>query len=264
MNDDPNLHYAGGLGVSTYDLFAARSPFSGDIAFYRDCAAHFGGPVLELGCGTARVTLELARAGHACTGLDLSEAMLDAARAKLAQHPGEEERIRLFCADMADFDLDERFALIIVPARSFQHVVTAEGQRAALACMHRHLRPGGHLVLDLFDPNFKLLFDDDTFPPPPREGNDPSSGRLIRRTVLARDCDPFHQTVRETLRFDVMDHDGNRLASEETGWTLRWSLRQEMAYLLELSGFEPIALYSDFEKSPPAYGREQLWIARAV
>jgi len=264
LNDDPNHYYTGGLGVTCYDLFTGNGPLAGDIAFYLDCTARFGSPVLELGCGTGRVTLALGRAGHVCTGLDLSTAMLDLARTKLADLPDVQKRVRLVSGDMANFDLTERFALVIVPARSFQHIVTPAGQRAALDCIRRHLRPGGHLVLDLFDPNFELLFADDAVPPPPRERRDPSSGRLIRRTVLTRDCDPLRQTVHETLRFDVTDEDGHLLASEETAWTLRWSLRQEMAYLLELTGFEPVALYSDFEKAPPAYGREQLWVARAI
>ncbi len=55
-----------------------------DVAFYRDAARDFGDPVLELGCGTGRVTMALAQAGKRVTGLDLSERMLERAVKKRA------------------------------------------------------------------------------------------------------------------------------------------------------------------------------------
>jgi hypothetical protein len=67
----------------------------------------------------------------------------------------------------------------------------------------------------------------------------------------------------ETLRIEELDGEGNVIDSEESSWSLRWTMRQEMAYLLELCEFEPIEEFSDFQGSPPDYGREQLWIARA-
>lgn len=75
--------------------------------------------------------------------------------------------------------------------------------------------------------------------------------------------DPFRQTVHESLQFEEIDQAGSVMGSEETSWSLRWSTRQETAYLLELTGFDVVDLYSDFGRSPPDYGREQLWVARA-
>lgn len=70
------------------------------------------------------------------------------------------------------------------------------------------------------------------------------------------------QTLRETMRIQEFDSDGREIAAEETSWVLRWSYRQEMRYLFELTGFELEALYSDFATSPPVYGREQVWVVR--
>lgn len=247
-----------------YDGFTGGGLLSGDVEFYLDCARRFGGPILELGTGTGRILLPLAEAGHEVVGLDLSAAMLDAAAAKLDERPELAVRARLVQGDMTDFDLGRRFALIIIPARSFQHVVTPSGQRAALRSAHRHLVPGGHLILDLFDPNFELLFASGPADPFPRESRDPRSGQLVRRTVVARHNDPLQQTIREILRFETFDSAGNIVTRDETSWSLRWSMRQEIAYLLELCGFETVDQYSDFKGSPPQYGREQLWIARAL
>ena len=82
--------------------------------------------------------------------------------------------------------------------------------------------------------------------------------------MVARHSDPLRQTVRETLRLEAFDAAGELLAREDTEWWLRWSLRTEIAYLLELCGFEPVSQFSDFFGSPPDYGKEQLWIARAT
>jgi SAM-dependent methyltransferase len=260
MMTDPNAYYAHGPGVAMYDLFTGGGLLAGDVEFYLDCARRFGSPILELGTGTGRILIPLAEAGYEVVGLDLSRAMLGVAAAKLDERPEVADRVRLVEGDMTNFDLGQRFALAIIPARSFQHVVTPAGQRETLRCVRRHLMPSGHLILDLFDPNFELLFANDSTDLPSREARDPRSGHLVRRTVVARHNDPLRQTVQETLRFEVFDAAGHVLAREETSWTLRWSMRQEIAYLLELCGFEPVDLFSDFKGSPPDYSREQLWI----
>lgn len=163
---------------------------------------------------------------------------------------------------MRDFSLGRRFPLALIPARAFQHVVEPEDQRRALLGIHRHLEPGGHLVVDLFDPDFELL----ALPAermPIREARHPISGNLIRRTVTERHNDLFRQVVRETLRLEELDGAGRVVAGEETSWALRWSLHQEMVYLFELCGFAIVEQHSDFKRSPPTYGREQVWVVSA-
>jgi ubiquinone/menaquinone biosynthesis C-methylase UbiE len=257
---DPNAYYGCGLAVATYDaLHGDAGPIAGDVAFYLDCARRFGDPVLELAAGTGRVLIPLAKAGYEVVGLDAAPAMLEVARAKLGSEPELAARARLVEGDMRDFSLDRRVRLVLIPARAFQHVVEPEDQRRTLQCVRRHLEPGGHLVVDLFDPNFELL----SLPAermPVRERQHPVSEKLIRRTVVERHNDPYRQVVHETLRLEEVGEDGRVVTSEETSWALRWSVRQEMAYLFELCGFDVVAQFSDFSGSPPAYGREQLWI----
>ncbi|NTG50465.1 class I SAM-dependent methyltransferase [Agrobacterium rhizogenes] len=257
-------YYKGGLAVAAYDLFTGGGLLAGDIEFYLDCAHRFGGPILEIGTGTGRILLPLANAGYDVIGLDISNSMLAMAAAKLTDHPDLSARVQFVNDDMTNFDLKQKFPLIINTARSFQHLLTPDDQRKALLCIHQHLMPGGYLVLDLFDPYFELLFANDLAAPAPREMHDPLSNHQIRRTMLARYTDPMHQTVQEVLRFEAFDKAGGLVACEETSWTLRWSMRQEIAYLLELCGFEVVEQFSDFSGAPPAYGREQLWIARSI
>lgn len=258
LEADPNAFYGGGLAVETYDLFVEANPlFAGDREFYVETCRSEGGQVLELGCGTGRVLEALASSGLDATGIDLSGAMLAAARRRLGPDA------KLLQADMRAFDLGQSFATVLITCRAFHHVVEPDGQRETLRCVRRHLQTGGLLVLDLFDPLLSLAGDPSPPLPPPRELI-AGDGRRYRRTVIARANEPSRQLVSERLRIEAIDDVGGVTASEETSWSLRWLMRQETGWLLELCGFAPVACYSDFQLSPPAYGREQLWLARAV
>jgi len=258
-------YYADELGVGTYDLLTGTSSIAatGDVAFYDACGRRFGDPVLELAVGTGRVAWQLADAGLRVVGIDLSAAMLEQATGNGAARPAAvRERVTLHQADMASFALAETFPLAIIPYSAFQHLLTPERQRSALACVHRHLVPGGHLVVDVFDPLLEHCIPDAASPIPDREAVDPASGHLFRRRTIARRCDPLHQTIAETFRLEIVGGSGEVIAETETSFAVRWACRQEMAYLFELSGFDVVEQYSDFEGAPPAYGKRQIWIVR--
>jgi hypothetical protein len=99
-------------------------------------------------------------------------------------------------------------------------------------------------------------------PMPERRVRDEETGRTAVRRVLERINDPVRQVFTEKFRLQELDQRGDPIDSEESEWTLRWAPRQEMRYLFELTGFEVVAEYSDFLRSPPAYGKEQLWVVR--
>src|SRR5271163_949957 len=104
----------------TSPLVARRTQ---DIQFYCDSAENYGGPILELGCGTGRITMPLAQRGQQITGLDISQKMLErAAEKRDALSAEQRDRVRLVQADMTKFDLGEQFPLIIIPFRPFQHL----------------------------------------------------------------------------------------------------------------------------------------------
>jgi ubiquinone/menaquinone biosynthesis C-methylase UbiE len=87
----------------------------------------FGEPALELGCGSGRVTLAVAQAGFLITGVDLSPQMLARAEQKLADMPEETRaRVSLVQGNMTSFDLGQRFPLVIIPFRPFQHLLEVQ------------------------------------------------------------------------------------------------------------------------------------------
>ena len=259
----PGFYTRRSLNVETYDTFTAQFWGNNDVALFERYARSTGGPVLELACGTGRVTWALAQAGHEITGLDRSTAMLEIAGGKGAQHdPATTARIQFIQGDMSAFSLDPRFGLVFIPYRSFLGLTTPEAQRACLTCAHRHLRSGGLLVIDIFDPRLDLCVPGAAPTGPPEEMVDPTTGNTVRVDVLGRTNDPVAQTLRERWRFVERSPEGAVLREADETLTLRWVYRFEMRYLLELCGFEIEAELSDFEGSPPAYGREQIWVAR--
>ena len=240
---------------------------AGDIEFYLERTRESGGPVLELGCGNGRIALPLARAGFETTGMDISEPMLGLAKERRADEPEPpRHRLTLLRGDMRAIDLGPPFQTAIIAFRSFQMLQSAEDQRACLESVRRHLAPGGRLLVDIFDPLLDRLVPGtiaESAQPIDRTRN-PRTGNWIEVETVRRENDIVRQLFREVWRFTERDNRGLILRQEEEVLTMRWLYRWEMRYLLELCGFEVEAEYSDYAGAAPAYGREQIYVARAV
>jgi SAM-dependent methyltransferase len=241
-----------------YDSFIAdyydESPIvrgrTQDVAFYRSAVREFGDPVLELGCGTGRITMALAQMGKRVTGLDLSERMLEgAARKRAALFTQERERVHLVQGDMSKFDLGERFRLIIIPFRPFQHLLEVRQQMDCLECVRKHLRPGGRLILDVFQTDAERMHD----PVHMRESTlteyQTADGRRVR---ISERVAAFHRAEQRNdveMIFSV-EHPDGRKERLVFAWTLRYFFRYEVEHLLARCGFRVTAEYGDFDRTP--------------
>jgi SAM-dependent methyltransferase len=134
-------------GVLWHDVECAS--YVADLLLWRELAAECGDPVLDLGCGTGRVALDLAAHGHEVTGLD-SEGELVAALAERAAERG--LAVRAEAADARSYSLGARFALAIAPMQVAQLLGGASGRGAMLAAARAHLEPGALLAVALADP----------------------------------------------------------------------------------------------------------------
>jgi len=222
-----------------------------DLEFYRAYAQSAGGPILELGCGTGRLLLPLAEAGHRVTGLDLSERMLARCRVKMEARPPEiQRRVRLIQGDMTSFELGETFRLVIVPFRPFQHLLRVEQQIACLRCAHRHLEGGGKLILDFFHTDPGRMHDpaflEEASPHP--EVTLPDGRRVLLRERIAA----FHRAEQKNdveLLYYVTHPDG-RSERVVYAFTLRYFFRYEVEHLLARCGFRVAEVFGNFDRSP--------------
>ena len=130
-----------------YDLFGEKD----DVEFYVEQARRSGGKALELGVGTARLAIHLARAGVETWGIDTSRHMLNAAEKNIAEEdPETQARLHMALGDAVDFKLPEKFGMIYFPSCSFDHILDPADQRAALHNIREHLAPDGRYVFDLY------------------------------------------------------------------------------------------------------------------
>ena len=131
-----------------------------DVGFFVEAATAAGSPVLELGCGTGRITMAIAEAGQQITGLDNSEKMLQRAEQKVAGlRPEQRQRVTLLPGDMRRFALHQQFPSIIIPFRPFQHLLPVREQLDCLGCVRQHLAPGGKLIMDFFQTDAARMHD---------------------------------------------------------------------------------------------------------
>lgn len=247
-----------------------------DLPLYLDYAKEVGSPILEIGCGTGRVTLALAAAGHAITGIDISENMLKIARKKLAASaPAIRKRVDLHRQDMSMLDLPgQRFPLVMMPYGEFAHVLERERQDLALAAIRRHMDGDGLLIIGMsnWDPrearisyhggrigkwghsmplNYEGVFQDD------------ETGRTLIR-YLARGYDPSLQIAIHVYVHEITDADGRFVAKETTIVPIRYVFRYEMEMLLEKAGFAVENIYGYYDRSPFTHdSRRMIFVARA-
>ena len=238
-----------------------------DVNFYVGLATESRGPVLELGCGTGRVLIPTAKAAINIVGVDLSEYMLGVCQQKLIEEPADvQDRVQLVHGDIREFELGGKFTLVTIPFRPFQHLITLEDQLACLACVQRHMDPGGRFVLDVFNPDIRRLTDEGL----QREyGDEPSfqmpDGRHIERRHRNASVDLHRQVLDAEIIHNVTHPDGKQERLVHS-FPMRYLFRYEVEHLLTRSGFEVEAIFSDFDRSPigSKYPGELIFVARKL
>lgn len=114
-----------------------------DIRIWKKLAAGFGGPILELCCGSGRITKVLAEEGYKITALDNSKEMLKLLKQK------ELKNVKILKADMKDFSCQERFNFAFISYSSFQQLLSLKEQQKCLLNIKRHLKNNGALGMDI-------------------------------------------------------------------------------------------------------------------
>jgi SAM-dependent methyltransferase len=176
-----------------------------DLPLWRELAAREGAPVLDVGAGTGRVALDLARRGHEVVALDLSAELLDALRER-----GKGLAITTVTADARDFAIDRRFPIVVVPMQTAQLLGGAAGRARFLARVREHLAPGGVLAVALADA--LEAFDADHDHPPVPDLREVDGVVYASRPMAIRDLGD--RAAIERIR-EVVARDGTRTVSDD-------------------------------------------------
>lgn len=225
----------------------------GDAAFYGALAAEAGGPVLDLGCGTGRLSLALAQAGCAVTGVDASAAMLARARAAAEARGLALEWLEARWQDLA---LPRRYALALLPYNGLQHLLRDEDLLALSAALHACLLPGGRWALDLHVPQPAILARDPEHWLPVLAGPRAPDGAQV--TAERSAYDPATRVLTQHWRLRQGDG-GERV--------LRLALRQygvdELQAFFRAQSWGVEGLYQSFDQRPlGAAALRQIWVLR--
>lgn len=244
------------------DYYHYDQAFDFDLAFYQEYASQCRPPILELACGTGRLTIPMAQTGFEIFGIDNSPKMLERCETAVDNN-NLQDRVHLNLADMTSFDLPRKdFGLIFVPLRSFMHLLTQDEQIACLQRVRQHLRPGGLFIIDVIAPDLKKLTQRaDRIYFVRREFDLPNDNHVVRQIRLL-EHDPVNQVRYFEFNFEEYDTVGHLVNEQSVPVTTRYIFRQEMRILLESSGFEIIEVFRDYDKNPYDGTGEMIVVSR--
>lgn len=249
-----------------YDIVTPAS-FQGDAEWYCAKARECGGPVLELGAGTGRITLGIALDGVQVHALDADAAMLGRLRQKLAEQPPEvRERVAVTVGDMRTFTLSERFALVIAPFRAFLHNLTEQDQLACLERVREHLRPDGCFAFNVFHPSLEYMARHagamagvwrwaGTFPCP-------DGGCVVRSD--ANRYDTVRQLVNSLQRYEEYGADGTLTRTSLHRLQIAYLYPPDLRRLLREAGFRSVQIAGGFDGRPFENDSDELVIEARI
>jgi SAM-dependent methyltransferase len=223
------------------------------VAFYTALARETGGPILELACGTGRVSIPIARMGFAVTGLDIVPGMLDLARRKSIGLP-----VRWIEGDARTFGLGEQFRLVFLTGNAFQAFLRLTDQEAMLERVSAHLSEDGLFAFETRNPRWSKewsqrevsegLFAELEDREEEECGNYVNDkGHLVCVSRMQR-YDHVAQILHWTTYRRWRDDDGPQ--TQVSRIAVRFTFSQELSALLHYNGFTVLRQYGDWDLSP--------------
>jgi len=225
-----------------------------DIPFLLGQAAQTPSNVLELGCGTGRLLIPFAQAGHIITGIDNSSGMLDIAHNQIAVHaPAITQRITLFQGDMTRFTFQTPFGLILIPYNTIMHL-TDDSLLSCFKCVQQALGENGRFVIDTINPH--LLAEIDNQPEFLLEQSfyDPKSGAEI--DVYGRYQHRSSQKLELTWRYQNQ----TSLPTDATS-LYHYRYPHQIQLILQQAKLKQVSVYGDYDRTPFSEESERLIIS---
>jgi ubiquinone/menaquinone biosynthesis C-methylase UbiE len=250
------------LTANYYDL-DPRVIKSDDMKFYLDLARKINGNILEIACGTGRISLTLAKEGFNVWAFDLSPRMLEQMKKKVEALPQNvRERINLTRADMCNFELNKIFDLIIIPFRSFQAMWEDDQAISCLNQVYKHLADNGKFVINTFRPKTKLdetwiCLDEQLH----WEAIDISTGNNIKRFHIAKAIDTAKQIIYPEYIYYIEKPDKTTDKIIES-LKLKYYYEEQLKELLKSSGFRIVKEMGYYDQTPVNQGTEFIFICK--
>lgn len=201
--------------------------------------------ILEIACGTGRITTKLLEIGKEVVAVDYSREMLEQFVEKHGNHPG----VKLVEADMRSMKLHEKFDLIYITSNSLNHIETNMDLEKTLKNMHMHLNDGGCLIFDVLNPKFQFLMRD------PAKRHDEGVYRHTKTGGYFKTWEnnvyDYKTQINEVKYFyQFCDEKGKEIDENITKMKMNVRLfyPAEMDYIIEKSDFKILGKYDWFDK----------------
>ncbi|WP_235318425.1 class I SAM-dependent methyltransferase [Planococcus sp. CAU13] len=235
-----------------YDL--EYGTYLNDVPFLAEWAGKQKGTVVDLGCGTGRVTIPLAELGHKIIGVDLHEGMLNQAKEKTADANLPVEWILQDCTQLS---LDVKTLFMYMTGNSFQHFLTNESQNLLLQSVKRHLETNGVFI---FNTRFPVLGELAEVDESELIFTDKRSRKVREKNVETYDS--LTQILHCTSIREILDGP-EKGTIEQDSISLRYVFPLEMERLLTENGFIIENIYSSWKKdSLSAASSEMIYVCK--
>lgn len=258
MRDEIESTEYEGLFPVLYDLLHPSAP---EADAYARLARERDGDLLELGCGTGRLVVPLARAGIEVWGLDLYRDMLDACRAKLEREsPSVRERVTLVEGDTRTFTLPRTFPLITAPCNFLDNLLGADDLLQTFRSAARHLADDGLFVVDSSAPDLPAMVAADG-QEQVGEFTHPDTGRRLVSRFTPR-FDFVRQIETDDITLEELEGDVV-VRRARTTMTVTWHHPREIEAALGAAGLEAAGTYGSVDRQPMrARGGDMVHFAR--
>jgi SAM-dependent methyltransferase len=247
--------------ANVYDLWASADPaYKATHDFYVRLCEESDGIIVELGIGTGRIAIDIAKQGKNIIGVDISNSMLEECRLQATKN-GVLDRIRLLRDDIRTFEIEQKADLIIFPFRSIGHFLSIDSKKQALKNIYDQLAPGGRFVFDHY-----------IFCEPWAKNHDGVSRLMYHSHILNEsnlyiwdtyEYDYHAQQMDCTITIEKTDRNGVVSNRIHCPLSFSWIYPEQVRQLAIEIGFEFEAVYGDFSCNElNTSSPEQVWVFR--
>lgn len=201
--------------------------------------------ILELACGTGRAAIPLAQSGHRVVGVDYDGDILSIARRKRDFVGLTDREFKLVEGDATRVKLKERFDVVVILFNTLLTFSTLSELDAIFSTAKAHLKPGGRIWIDIFNPDLTLLSQSHCYGLDPVTFYVPSMDRTVSRVTDLEDVSPQVRKVTFHYRWFL---DGEE-QHEQHSFSLTWMMPRELELLLGRHGFETTETWGDYDGS---------------